>query len=418
MHARPQRDDGPVDVEEGTGERDAREVAGGELVRACRRQCRLGPADRIERNALHDPFGGPVAGEREGIDLDDRSLSGLDEPDVPVANIRPDLETAVGRHHRHQPVATLKEAALRQLPHVLHHPVHRRRDAMPDASPPRLNEFFTEPDDPKLHVHELALPRGLVLETEKPPGGLETSDLRLFPAHVDCERLRPALHLDTPGELAQVVVARSVRTGGERRKPVHLLAHDRQQPIDQAALHRDGGESQPPRINLPVRLGDGGREPPAFEIGQTKMHRPSVHVRVHSPGRVQPPAPAHRHLPGPDTGLGREQAQPARGAPGLAELGFDPPDLRSDDRVVKLDQHNSLAHARSLFRVERRDHPRLERLDLPRALPGDDLAAGRGDDVDLRGPRARHRGDEQHGEDEHYAHRARCGGSQRDHIAL
>ena len=223
-------------------------------------------------------------------------------------------------------------------------------------------------------------------------------------------------------------MARSVRTGGERRKPVDLLAHDRQQPIDQATLHRDAGESQPPRINLPVRLGDGGREAPAFEVGEMKVHRPSVLVL--SLGRVEAPALAHRRVrvpvlgpgpiprPGPDAGLGREQAQPARGAPGLAELGFDPPDLRSDDRVVELDQEHSLAHARSLVHVERRDHPRLERLHLPRALPGDDLAAGRGDDVDLRGPGDRHRGDEQHGEDEHYAHRARCGGSQRDHIAL
>ena len=65
-----------------------------------------------------------------------------------------------------------------------------------------------------------------------------------------------------------------------------------------------------------------------------------------------------------------------------------------------------------------RDHPRLERVDLPGALPGDDLAAGRSDDVDLRDPGDRPRGDEQQGEDNDYAHRARCGGTQRDHMTL
>ena len=132
------------------------------------------------------------------------------------------------------------------------------------------------------------------------------------------------------------------------------------------------------------------------------------------------PFPAHHRpflLGAASGGSGREEAQPACGAAGLAKAGLDSPDLGERDRIVELDQQDALPDPRPLVRVERRHDPRIERLDLPGALPGDDLAAGRGDDVDLRDPGDRHRGDEQQGEDEDYTHRARCGGSQRDHIA-
>ena len=300
---------------------------------------------------------------------------------------------------------------------------------MPDEAPPRLHEIFVELGDPELHVHEIALPRGLVLEAEKAPGGQPAGDFLLFAPRLDRERFRAALHLDAPGELAQVVVTRGVRAGGEPREPVHSLPHDREQPIDLTALGLDGGEPQAPRLDLPVRLRDRGREPPSFDVGEASVPRPSAVLRP--PRRVGRPAlgasPVPVSLPGPHRpflpgaaggGSGREEAEPARGAAGLAKASFDSPDLGDRDRVVELDQQIALPDPHPVVRVERRHHPGPEGLDLPGALPGDDLAAGRGDDVDLREPGDRPRGNEQQGEDEDYAHRTRCGGTQRDHMTL
>ena len=338
LHARAKRNDGPVDLEGGTGERDAGEVARGELVRGSVRGPRPALAHRVERNAFDHPFGGPVAGERKGVDLDDRGLPRLDEPHVPVADPGADLEPAPGRDHRHQPVAPLNEAAFGKLPDVLHLPVHGRGDTVPEEAPPRLHEIFVELGDPELHVHEIALPRGLVLEAEKAPGGQPTGDFLLFAPRLDRERFRAALHLDAPGELAQVVVTRGVRAGGEPREPVHSLPHDREQPIDLTALGFDGGEPQAPRLDLPVRLRDRGREPPSFDVGEASVPRPSAVLRP--PRRVGRPAlgasPVPVSLPGPHRpflpgaaggGSGREEAEAGArcGGPREGQLRFAGP---------------------------------------------------------------------------------------------
>ena len=130
--------------------------------------------------------------------------------------------------------------------------------------------------------------------------------------------------------------------------------------------------------------------------------------RASGPARGSGPRGRHLH-----------EAQPAHGAPGLAKLRTEPADLRSHDRVVQLDQQGARPHPLPFVHVESRDHARFERLHPACPLPGDDLAAGRSDDVHLGDPRKRARTHEQQGKDGDYAHRARrCGGSQRDHMAL
>ena len=166
-----------------------------------------------------------------------------------------------------------------------------------------------------------------------------------------------------------------------------------------------------------MRLVEGGRDPPALQLGQPKMQHPSSLHRCLGQARSRTDV-RNRVRRFSVRCAALQQAHPAGGVADPEKLGLEPPDLGAHGRVVELDQEHPLANPRSLVHVEHRDHPRLERMDLPGALPGDDLAAGRGDDVDLRDPGGRPRGDEQQGEDEDYAHRARCGGTQRDHMSL
>ena len=205
-------------------------------------------------------------------------------------------------------------------------------------------------------------------------GRLQPGDLLLFASDVELasDSARPSSSM-LPRELAEIVVARGVRAGGKGRETVRLLADDRHQPVHQAALRHDDGDSRPRRLDPPVRLVEGRREPPALQLGQPTMQGPSslhrflgqVRSRRDVRNRISPASPSGAPL---------EPSRRNRRAvwPRLREkLGLEAPDLGAHGRVVELDQQHPLAD-RALPRPREAPRPPPSRAPGP---PG--CAAGR-----------------------------------------
>ena len=113
---------------------------------------------------------------------------------------------------------------------------------MPEPATAGLDEVLAKGDDSQLRFDQLALARSVVVEAQQARGRLQPGDLQLFASDFEPERLRPALQLELPGELVEIVVARGVRAGGKGREAIHPLADDRHQPVHQAALRHDHGD--------------------------------------------------------------------------------------------------------------------------------------------------------------------------------